>query len=88
MLRVGEGAIRAARGGTVDRMAKKRWSELGAVTRTAIVGGALELVVTAVAFCDLVRWPAADVRGRKGLWGLGRFVQPIGSPLYLLVGRR
>jgi hypothetical protein len=27
------------------------------------------------------------VRGPKMLWGLGLFVQPIGSPLYLLVGR-
>ena len=78
--------------GTVGRMAKrrkKRWSELGPVARMAIVvGSAAELVVTAVALRDLVRRPASEVRGRKGLWGLGLFVQPVGSPLYLLVGRR
>ena len=44
--------------------------------------------MTAVALRDLVRRPSAEVRGRKGLWGLGLFVQPVGSPLYLLVGRR
>jgi Phospholipase_D-nuclease N-terminal len=67
--------------GTVEHMArkrKKRWSKLSAA----------ELVVTAVALRDLVRRPSAEVRGRKGLWGLGLFVQPVGSPLYLIVGRR
>jgi hypothetical protein len=70
-------------------MAKKRWSELGPVARTAIVvGGAVELVVTAFALQDLIRRPTPEVRGRKGIWGIGLFVQPVGSPLYLLVGRR
>jgi Phospholipase_D-nuclease N-terminal len=71
------------------RKRKKRWSKLSPVARTAIVvGSAAELVVTAVALRDLVRRPSAEVRGRKGLWGLGLFVQPVGSPLYLIVGRR
>lgn len=59
------------------------------MARTAIVLGWLaELVVTAVALRDLVRRPAAKVRGPKPLWGIGLFVQPVGSPLYLLWGRR
>ena len=37
---------------------------------------------------DLVRRPASEVRGSKFLWAIGCFVQPIGSPLYLVVGRR
>ena len=77
--------------GTVERVArkrKKRWSDLSPVARTAIVVGTVaELVVTAVALRDLVCRPSAEVRGRKSLWGLGLFVQPVGSPLYLLVGR-
>ena len=69
-------------------MAKKRWSELGPVARTAIVvGSAAELVVTAVALRHLVRRPPAEVRGRKGPWGIGLLVQPVGFPVYLLVGR-
>jgi hypothetical protein len=53
-----------------------------------MVAGALaELVVTGAALRDLIRRPAREVRGPKMLWGLGLFVQPIGSPLYLLVGR-
>ena len=54
-----------------------------------MVAGALaELVVTSAALRDLIRRPAREVRGPKMLWGLGLFVQPIGSPLYLLVGRQ
>ena len=44
--------------------------------------------MTAIAVGDLVRQPAALVRGRKALWAPFLFVQPVGSPLYLLVGRR
>ena len=68
---------------------KKKWSELSPPTRAAIVlGGLAEAVVTTVALRDLVRRPAVLVRGPKPLWGAALFVQPIGSPLYLLVGRR
>ncbi|HUI49840.1 MAG TPA: PLDc N-terminal domain-containing protein [Acidimicrobiia bacterium] len=47
-----------------------------------------EAVVTTIALRDLVRRPAATVRGPKLLWFLGCFVQPIGSALYLVAGRR
>ena len=68
---------------------KKKWSELSPATRAAIVvGGVAEVVVTSVALRDLVRRPAILVRGPKPLWGAALFVQPVGSPLYLLVGRR
>ncbi len=68
---------------------KKRWSDFSPRTQTAIVlGGIAEVVVTTGAFRDLVRRPAALVRGPKPLWGAALFVQPIGSPLYLLAGRR
>lgn len=68
---------------------RKRWSELSPAARTAIVIGAgAELIVTAIALHDLVGRPADRVRGSKALWFLGCFVQPIGAPLYLAVGRR
>lgn len=70
-------------------MTQKRWSEYSPTARTAIGFGALvELAVTAIALRDLIRRPARDIRGPKLLWGLGLFVQPVGSPLYLLIGRR
>jgi len=68
---------------------KKTWSELSPTTRVAIVAGGLaELVVTSIALRDLIRRPAALVRGPKLLWGPLLLVQPIGSPLYLIAGRR
>jgi hypothetical protein len=72
-----------------DRPRKKRWSEYSPAARVAIVSLAIvELVVTTVALRDLVRRPRGQVRGPKILWFLGCFVQPVGSPLYLLAGRR
>ena len=68
---------------------KKRWSELSPAAKTAIVVGAfLELVVTSIALRDLIRRSPDEVRGWKPVWAVGLFVQPIGSPLYLLLGRR
>jgi len=68
---------------------KKTWSELSPTTRAAIVSSGLaEVVVTSIALRDLVRRPAALVRGSKLFWGPLLLVQPIGSPLYLIAGRR
>ena len=68
---------------------KQPWSELSPSAKTAIVVGAVaELIVTTIALRDLIRRRADEVRGPKVCWGLALFVQPIGSPLYLLVGRR
>ena len=47
----------------------------------------IELALTATALVDLVRRPAAEVRGPKGLWALGVFVQPVGPIGYLTCGR-
>jgi hypothetical protein len=68
---------------------RKQWSEYSPAAKTAIViGGIAELVVTTLALRDLIRRPANQVRGWKPLWFLGCLVQPIGSPLYLVAGRR
>jgi len=70
-------------------MAKKTWSELSDAQKTAIlVVGSIELALTATAYVDLARRPAAQVRGRKGLWALGILVQPVGPIAYLAWGAR
>jgi hypothetical protein len=53
-----------------------------------VAGGVVEVVVTAWCVRDLVRRPAAGVRGPKRLWALGFVVQPFGPVAYLLGGRR
>lgn len=66
----------------------KRWSELSGTQQAAIlVAASIELALTATALVDLVRRPAAEVRGPKGLWALGVFVQPVGPIAYLTYGR-
>jgi hypothetical protein len=68
---------------------QKKWSDLTDGQRAAVVAGAaVELVLTTLALVDLVRRPAAQVRGRKPLWALGSVVQPVGPIAYLLFGRR
>jgi hypothetical protein len=68
---------------------RKRWSDFTPRTRAAIVIGAIaELVFTTIALQDLLRRPPDEVRGRKLLWLPALFIQPIGSPLYLLIGRQ
>lgn len=68
---------------------KKRWSDLTpAQQRLVVVGGALEMAMTAWALRDLARRPAADVRGPKWLWGASFVVQPVGPVAYAVLGRQ
>jgi hypothetical protein len=68
---------------------QKHWNELSTGQQAAVVvGGAVELVLTAVALVDLSRRSAEEVRGPKALWAVGCFVQPVGPVLYLAIGRR
>jgi hypothetical protein len=73
-------------------MPKKQWSDLSPRTRRFIVvTGTVEAILKVVALVDLVRRPADQVRGRKGVWGVAIGVtNSLGAvPLaYLLWGRR
>jgi hypothetical protein len=70
-------------------MAKKQWNDLSTgQQRAIIVGGAVEVVLTAVALSNLVRRPASQVRGSKVLWLLSFVVQPFGPLAYFALGRR
>lgn len=70
-------------------MAKRQWSDLTLKQQRAIiVAGAVEVVVTALAFKDLVRRPSLQLRGSKALWLLSFVVQPLGPLAYFAIGRR
>ncbi len=67
----------------------KRWSDLSPGQQTTLlVCASVELSLTSTALVDLIRRPAGQMRGRKGWWALGIFVQPIGPVAYLLLGPR
>lgn len=68
---------------------KKTWAEMSPLQRKAVVaGGAVELVVTAMAVSDLYRRDASQVRGPKAMWFASFAVQPFGPLGYLLFGRK
>jgi hypothetical protein len=70
-------------------MAKRRWSDLTpGQQRAIIVGGVVEVVVTAVAVADLTGRPSSQVRGSKAAWLLSFVVQPFGPLAYFAFGRR
>lgn len=66
-----------------------QWNELSAGQRSAVsVAASVELALTATALVQLIRRPAAQVRGHKALWALACFVQPVGPIAFLLFGIR
>jgi len=68
---------------------KKSWADLTPAQKsTILVGGAIELVLTAMAVRDLKRRPSQAVRGPKLLWAASFVVQPFGPLGYLALGRR
>ena len=70
-------------------MSNKKWSELSSTQQTLLLTAAsIEMALTATALVDLVRRPADQVHGRKVLWGLALFVQPVGPVAYLWTHRR
>jgi hypothetical protein len=55
--------------GQPGQVAKKRWNELSPRTRRIIiVGAAFEGLLKIAALIDLVRRPAAQIRGTKPRW--------------------
>lgn len=69
--------------------AQRKWSDLSRGQKAAVVGlGAVEVVLTATAAVDLLRRPAAAVRGPKLAWAGALVVQPFGPIAYLALGRR
>jgi hypothetical protein len=69
-------------------MVQRRWSELNKTQQTAIIViGTAEVVMTTIALVDLARRPAENIRGKKSVWALVCFVQPIGPVAYFAWGR-
>ncbi|MCU1472291.1 PLD nuclease N-terminal domain-containing protein [Amnibacterium sp.] len=70
-------------------MAKQNWNDLTVAQRRGILaGGAVELAGTAWVLLDLLRRPAAGIRGPKWAWAAACVVQPFGPLAYALLGRR
>ena len=69
-------------------MANKKWSEMSSAQQTAVLTlASIELALTATAAVDLIHRPADQIHGRKGVWALALFVQPVGPIAYLWTHR-
>jgi len=73
-------------------VAKKKWNELSPrARRFIIIGGSFEGVLKVAALIDLVRRPAAQIRGSKARWAAALvLINSVGAvPIaYFLRGRR
>ena len=70
-------------------MAQKKWSELSPAQQTLVLTmTSIELALTATAAVDLIRRPTEQVHGRKAVWAMALFVQPVGPIAYLWAHRR
>jgi hypothetical protein len=73
----------------VRRTSKKRWSDLSAGQRAAVVAaGVVQVGLLGAALTDLRRRPSAQVNGRKAMWVAVSFVNFVGPLAYFAFGRR
>lgn len=69
--------------------AGKHWSELSTGRKVGtVVVTAAQLALTAAAYRDLAKRPAALVNGPKAAWGLAILVNWVGPIAYFAKGRR
>ncbi|WP_336857660.1 PLD nuclease N-terminal domain-containing protein [Sinomonas albida] len=71
------------------RRTKQQWKDMSAGGRAGvIIMGAFDLALKILAWRDLARRPASQVRGSKFGWFLGTFVNTLGPIGYFLFGRK
>ena len=69
-------------------MARKRWSDLTDLEKTAVlVAASVQVSLAATAWVDLARRPAELVRGPKGIWAVAIAVNFVGPISYFALGR-
>lgn len=70
-------------------MDNRKWADMSPTQKTVMLTLiSVEVSLTATALVDLVRRPAAQIHGRKGVWALALFVQPVGPVAYLWTHRK
>lgn len=70
-------------------MGNRKWADMSPAQKTVMLTLiSVEVSLTATALVDLVRRPADQIHGRKGVWALALFVQPVGPVAYLWTHRK
>jgi len=72
----------------MDGTTKKRWADLGPVSKLAVVvAAAVQFALAGAAWADLARRPADQVRGPRWRWALVVLVNFVGPLAYFRWGR-
>lgn len=67
---------------------KKHWNEMTKVAQWRIaILGIIQLGLQFVALRDLIKRPASEVNGSKGIWAAASFLNFVGPTAYLAFGR-
>ncbi len=67
----------------------KKWGDLSSTERTVVVAMSItQIVLLLAALTDIVRRPAAAIRGPRWLWFLVSFVNFVGPITYFVAGRK
>ena len=70
-------------------MQKKRWSDLSAVQKAAIiVGGAIQIGLLFAGLWDLAHRKPEEVRGDRRMWAGLMFIEWLGPLAYFTYGRK
>ncbi|TNL97668.1 hypothetical protein FHE74_05710 [Corynebacterium tapiri] len=68
---------------------KKEFLDLPTYVRLPVIGlAAADIAAKIAAVVDIVRRPAANVRGPKWVWILAQGINGVGPAAYFLAGRR
>jgi hypothetical protein len=67
----------------------RQWKDIPARQKRRMASiGIVNVALTGFALWDLSHRPASQVKGKKFVWALVSFVQPVGPVIYLLFGRK
>lgn len=70
-------------------MQRQQWKDIPRRQRRRIgIMSLVEMVLTGIALWDLAHRPETEINGKKKVWALVSFVQPVGPISYLLFGRK
>jgi Phospholipase_D-nuclease N-terminal len=68
---------------------RKRWAAMSPAQRAAnLLLAAVDLAMLILALLDIRRRPAGEIKGSKRMWAAVALIQPFGSVIYFIFGRK
>ena len=68
---------------------RRSWREMSSAQKAAnIVLAVVESILTAWALLDIKNRPEGQINGKKRIWVMTSFIQPVGPIIYFIFGRK